>query len=242
MKPLIGITADTIREQPPSERLMKYGQSYTYSDAILAAGGVPIILPVTKNIEQVRDVSILLDGIVFAGGNDVHPKLYGHEITGARNIDLARDQHELRLLGNALSSRKPVLAICRGLQLLNVAMGGTLYQDIATDVPEAINHNGYKRNEGVDILLHDLDIERGSRLARILGTTAIQSNSFHHQAIDALAPSLHATAWAPDGIIEAVETDNDHFLIGIQAHPESIPTRIEPRWRKLFKAFVDACL
>lgn len=241
MKPVIGITADTLHSEPSSERLLKYGQSYTYSDAVIAAGGIPVILPITKSIEQVRDISLVVDGYIFAGGNDVHPKLYGQDINGARSIDLARDNHEIRTLGNAFNSQKPVLAICRGMQLLNVALGGTLYQDIEENVPDAINHNGYKRDPGVDVLLHDIDIERGSKLAKILGTTALQANSFHHQAIDRLAPGLRATAWSSDGIIEAVEAEGNQFMIGVQSHPESLSSKIEPRWRRLFNAFVKSC-
>jgi putative glutamine amidotransferase len=239
MRPLIGITPDTISYDSPSQRLMKYGQSHSYSDAISEAGGIPVILPISKNIERTRETFNCLDAVLFAGGNDVHPRWYGQSIRHARNFDAARDRFEMDLMSLSLSNKKPVLGICRGMQLLNVHRGGTLHQDILSEVPGANNHNGYIREPGVDLLTHEITIEQHSQLGRILGVTALQANTYHHQAVNKIGSELRVSAHADDGLIEAIEMPDEEFVIGVQPHPESFRL-VEPRWRRLFSAFVLA--
>ncbi len=239
MKPLIGITAGTIHTAERAGAGYKYGQSHTYVDAIRMAGGVPVLIPVALSAQETRDVFERLDGIVFSGGNDITPGVYHAETTLARNIDAPRDTHEVELMKLALAANKPVLAICRGMQLLNVVRGGTLYQDIVAEVPQATNHDGHH----VDItepLVHTLTVVPESNLAVVLGTTQVSANSFHHQAVKELGEGLVVSARSEDGIVEGVEDMRHGYVMGVQAHPESMAARGDERWRRLFESFVRA--
>lgn len=240
MKPLIGITADTFRNLEKPRSLPYYGQKFTYSDAISLAGGVPVIIPITTTLEETRDIHIHLDGVLFAGGNDVSPALYGQETTYAVDLDMPRDAHEMRLMHLAHTTHKPILAICRGMQLLNVYRGGTLFQDIGHQAPAAMNHDGHAISSS-ERLLHDLRLARRSRLAGMVGEAAIVANSFHHQAVDMLGEGLTISAVASDGIVEAIEDRDAPFIVGVQPHPESLVRNVEPRWLGLFEAFIRAC-
>lgn len=240
MKPLIGITAGTIYNRDRPAAPATHGQLYEYSNAIVRAGGVPLIIPIAINEQQTREVFERLDGFLFAGGNDIAPHNYGKEIRYAKEIDEPRDRHEIDLMRLALESHKPILAICRGMQLLNVVHGGTLYQDIAKEVPSASNHKGYRNGNGHDYLEHMLMIEAGSSLADIIGGLAIRANSRHHQAIRDLGHGLLVNARSEDGIIEGVESMDGSFVIGVQAHPEALAEKRIPAWQFLFDAFVAA--
>lgn len=240
MKPLIGITAETIRDQHQSEYQSYYGQKISYIDAVRQAGGVPMIIPTASSVDDVRDVFYQLDGILFAGGDDISPRQYGEQSRYAYGVDEARDWHELTLMEMALRNRMPILAICRGMQLLNVKLGGTLYQDIAREVPGAIDHDGHNLQAGIGHLSHELRIEHQSELARILGKTSIMANSFHHQAIKDVGEDLVVSARTSDGIIEAVEGSGAGYLIGVQSHPERIVKNETSRWTRLFRSFVEA--
>lgn len=243
MRPLIGITADRFNSTGErSEYPFKYGQSHTYSDAIFQAGGVPVILPMASSLREARELTEAVDGILFAGGSDINPRLYGQEITGARGINTARDEHELRLMDCAYELLLPTLAICRGMQLLNVHRGGTLHQDILSDVPGAMDHDGHAPQLGMDRLIHEIHIDQKSKLAKILGSTAMRANSFHHQAVDTPGKNLVASAWSDDGIVEAIESSDKAFVIGVQSHPEALVDTVEPSWRALFTSFVAAAL
>ena len=240
MKPLIGITAGTLRDYSRPNSPIKNGQSLQYAEAVRRAGGIPLIIPTARTHSETLDIVSSFNGIIFSGGNDIHPSQYVQQVNGAFDMDEIRDEHELRLMDAVYTAKIPILAICRGLQLLNVYRGGTLFQDILTDVPNAINHDGYKDVSNEGLLLHDIEIKSGSKLARIIGKKTIQVNSLHHQAIDQLGTGLSVTARALDGIIEAIEdTDADLYVIGVQSHPESIENSIVPRWRRLFRSFID---
>lgn len=239
MKPLIGITAGTIHTPERAGAGYKYGQSHTYVDAIRLAGGVPVLIPVAMSAQETREVFDRLDGIVFSGGNDITPGIYHAEPTHARNIDAPRDTHEVELMKLALAANKPVLAICRGMQLLNVVRGGTLYQDITEEASSATNHDGHHKDV-VEPLVHTLAVLPESNLAAVLGTTQVNANSFHHQAVKDLGDGLVVSARSEDGIVEGIEDMRHGYVVGVQAHPESMATRGDERWRRLFESFVRA--
>jgi putative glutamine amidotransferase len=181
----------------------------------------------------------MLDGIVFPGGLDVHPLHYGEaHVHPATEVDPTLDTLELQLARWAVSSDIPTLGICRGQQLLNVALGGTLIQDLPSErLPTGVAHRqAGQRWE----LSHTIEVEVGSRLAGILGSTMVEVNSFHHQAVRRLGERLRAVAWSPDGIIEGVEGTDHPWLLAVQFHPEDLVRFHDPS-RRLFRALVRAC-
>jgi putative glutamine amidotransferase len=220
---------------------LTYGQSYTYSDAIIRAGGLSILLPITDDKATIMQTFSILDGLLLAGGNDVDPKLYGQKpYAETINLSSARDQMETLLLHMALEQQKPILAICRGMQLLNVVCGGTLYQNIESDLKMASDHEISTRKKTLVDLAHQLRVEPTSKLAKIINSKTINANTHHHQAIHQLADNLSASAFSEDGLIEAIEGDrDDSYLIGIQCHPESLSS-VEPKWDRVFAAFVKS--
>lgn len=180
-----------------------------------------------------------VDGLLLTGGEDVEPSLYGQPRTsecGPSNPE--RDRTEIALVKAAKAMRKPLLAICRGPQLLNVALGGNLVQDIATEVPGELGHDGHDgaRNSRI----HGVTIEHGTRIARAVGATNIRVNSLHHQSVKDVAPGMRVTARSSDGVVEAIESDsNDWWALGVQWHPEEMNDSPEPWDRGIFKAFAD---
>ncbi len=216
-RPLIGIST---RLTPPlgTLALPYYAVANTYVRSVRQAGGVPLLLPpVLREQEQVL---ARLDGLVLSGGGDIAAERYGAEPNPLlEKIDRERDQAELALARLALRMGKPTLAICRGIQVLNVATGGTLYADITTQVPDALRH---RPGEGqpATASAHLVRIEPGSRLRAILELQETTVNSFHHQAVRAVGAGLAVTARAPDGVIEGLELPDHPFFVGVQWHPE----------------------
>jgi putative glutamine amidotransferase len=239
MKPLIGITSGHVQNSHHPKGPCTYAQSHTYADAVSQEGGIPVILPITHNLDEVKDIFGRLDGILFAGGNDVAPGLYGAETTYAHDVDVERDTHEVNLMKLALESHKPILAICRGMQLLNVVRGGTLYQDIVNEIPGAKNHDGYIKDEPNHVV-HDLKIISGTVLSKILKHNHIHANSFHHQSVRDIAEGMTINAQAEDGIIEGMEDMRQGYIMAVQPHPESLAIHNYPEWRPLFQSFVEA--
>ena len=234
-QPLIALVAT---RQTHLKRSPTYEIQQAYLDAILTAGGLPILLPTSLPLTTLPELVNRFDGFVLSGGGDVDPVLYsGHLDTTIHSIDPERDAFELALIPLVLAADKPLLAICRGVQVLNVALGGSLYEDIASALPTAQRHDWYP-NYPRDYLAHTVEVEPGSRLAEILGTHKLRTNSLHHQAIRQPAPALEVVAHAEDGVIEAVELPEKRFAIGVQWHPECLPE--EPAMQRLFKAFVIA--
>jgi len=234
-QPLIALIAT---RQTHLKRAPTYEIPQAYLDAILSAGGLPILLPTSLPITVLPELVNRFDGFVLSGGGDVDPELYGgHLDTTVHSIDPERDAFECALIQLVLAADKPLLAICRGVQVLNVALGGSLYEDIASALPAAQRHDWYP-NIPRDYLAHTVEIEAGSRLAEILGTRELRTNSLHHQAIRHPAPALEVVAHAEDGVIEAVELPGKHFAIGVQWHPECLPD--EPAMQRLFQMFVTA--
>jgi putative glutamine amidotransferase len=240
MQPLIIITAGEIINKDYPWTPPVYGQMHTYSDAIVRAGGIPVVVPLIEDEKLLRELYERSDGLLLSGGNDVDPKSYNAELSPqTQSIAPKRDKQELQLLKWALQDDKPTFGICRGMQMINVGLGGTLYQDIAASVATADDHQGGVNREDFKHLAHRLDVNADSQLATILKTTHIDTNSLHHQAIDNLGTGLVVTAHAEDGIVEAIELPGKRFVIGVQSHPEALEAETEPQWRKLFKAFVQ---
>jgi len=239
--PVIGITTQTL-EAIPDQLPRCWIMSQRYVQVLAAAGAIPWVIPLLEGNETtLRGIYEHLDGLFLPGGVDVDPAAYGEPRTAlCGRTDPARDWTELLFVRWALVDRKPVLAVCRGAQLVNVAVGGSLYQDVGAQHPDAIKHDhfpvaGRRRDE----LAHEVRLAAGSRLQTLLGTDTIAVNSMHHQGIARLAPGLVPVATSPDGLIEGVEVNNGHFLIGVQWHPEDL-VDVDARMRRLFEAFIDA--
>lgn len=212
-----------------------------YVHAIESAGLVPLIVPPLASAADARRVLAAVDGLVLTGGEDLSPATYGaqpHPELGT--VNESRDATELALARAARELRLPTLAICRGVQLLNVALGGTLVQDLPSERPGPIAHeSGAAR----DARTHEIDVEDSSRLAALLGATRLRTNSFHHQALDRVADSLRIVARAPDGVIEGVEgTTPSWWLVGVQWHPEDLTETPEAWDRRLFDGFAEAVM
>lgn len=241
-RPVIGIVTQTLASIP-GQIPLSWVMGQKYVRALTTEGGIPWVIPLIQGDEAtLRGIYDRLDGIFLMGGVDVDPVHYGEErLPLCGQTDAARDWTELTLTKWALAEHKPVLGACRGIQVINVAAGGTLYQDIATQCPRAMKHdyfptaNAYTR----DLLVHDIETRPDSRLGRILGTDRVPVNSMHHQGIKELAPGLVGSAFAPDGIIEGLEGNNGHFLVGVQWHPEELAEKQQPQ-RRLFAAFIEA--
>jgi putative glutamine amidotransferase len=235
MRPLIGIPCQgNLRSKHPR---FCVGKRYCY--ALHAAGGAPVLLPLHDDHAALLEMVSRLDGLLLSGGGDVAPHRFGQTtLARLRSVDPERDEIELWLVRQALESDLPTLAICRGMQILNVALGGTLCQDIETQLPEALRHDFYaeypRTHKG-----HGLHVAPASHLGRILGCDTLEVNSFHHQCLKEVAPPLQVTAQAPDGVIEGVELPGSRFFVGVQWHPEEL-TDVDPRMRGLFEAFVEA--
>lgn len=244
MQPIIGITAGEVQNYNFPYLPATQGQRYTYVDAIMRAGGTPIIIPIIQNDTVLRQLYDMCDGLLLAGGNDIDPTFYGGSPQTATNpteiTSPKRDSYELRLTEWALADNKPLLGICRGMQLLNIQLGGTLYRDIQSDIPNGKNHDISGSVEEVIKKVHQLRIEPNSKFAAIVGKHPLGANSQHHQAIKDLGDGLIATAWAEDDTIEAIELPNKGYALGVQSHPESMEESVELRWRELFSSFVDA--
>jgi putative glutamine amidotransferase len=234
--PLIGITCTTIEVTRWPTR---QGQNQSYIRAVVRAGAAPLLIPHVTSKARLRALYEVLDGLLLPGGGDVDPARYGearHEKCGA--VSPERDETELTLARWAVDDGKPLLAICRGIQVLNVALGGSLYQDIEAQAPGADRHDwnpGYPR----DHLPHPVAITPETKLAHIVVNTSLPVNSLHHQAIKEIAPGLTVTAHAPDQIIEGVEVAGHPFVVGVQWHPEEL-ARGDVRAQRLFDAFVEA--
>jgi putative glutamine amidotransferase len=240
-RPIVGVTTQTL-EAIPGEVPRSWIMSQRYVTTLTAAGAVPWIIPLLDDPETLREIYERLDGLFLPGGIDIDPITYGaprHELCG--RSDPARDATEIQLVRWAMDDRKPILAVCRGIQLVNVAMGGSLYQDIAFEYPDAIKHDyfPFQGHYPRDLLVHDVFVDRESKLGELLGARTVKVNSMHHQGIKELAPNLIASAFAPDGVIEGVESINGHFVIGVQWHPEELAER-DAGMRRLFTAFIEA--
>lgn len=235
--PLIAITTSelrspaSVRERPEGEPPMReMALGLTYPQAVAHGGGVPVVVPPFSSDTTIRELLARVDGVVLAGGPDIHPSLYGQEPSpelGPTEPEL--DGSEIALVRLALERGLPMLCICRGLQALNVARGGTLIQDLP----------GHRQDEPGHVPVHGVTVEAGSRLAGGLGVVQTRVNSFHHQAADELGLNLRAVAWADDGLVEGLEATDRDWVVGVQWHAEGLLHA--PDQHRLFESFMDAC-
>jgi putative glutamine amidotransferase len=243
-RPLIGITTQTLQaiDGIPAELPVSWVMNQRYARALVAAGGAPVLIPLlADDVDTLRDIYDRLDGVLVPGGVDIDPAMYGtahHELLG--RLDPPRDLTEVTITRWALDDMKPFLGVCRGLQVLSVALGGTLWQDITQERVGSGKHD-YFPNEGFsrDHLAHTVDVRGDSRLGEALGTGAIAVNSMHHQGIRDLGAGLVPTAYAADGLIEGAELPGRGFAVGVQWHPEMFASG-EPSVGRLFEDFVAA--
>lgn len=232
--PLIGITTHptTAPDRKTLDRLLA-----EIVAAVARAGGLPVLIPAGVATTTLSGILARVDGLLLSGGGDVDPAAYGATASPlVGGIDADRDVLELNLARRALRSRKPLLGICRGLQVLNVAAGGTLYQDVG-EHPGAQRHT-FHPGYPFDLLAHPIGIAAKSRLARIVERTEIEVNSLHHQACNTAGEGLRVVARAADGLIEALEAPEHPFALGVQWHPEALPGLVE--MQALFRALVEA--
>jgi putative glutamine amidotransferase len=241
---VIGITPEAIVIERTDGRGCFCGLSYTR--AIEQAGGVPLILPQSREPGLLEQYLTLCDGFVLSGGGDmtVASGAYGRDLSPAEartlgGLDPERDAMELWLARELVAADRPFLGICRGIQVLNVALGGSLVQDIPSQVQDALPHSFDRQTTPRNYLAHPVKIDPGSQLAQVMQLDVAQTNSWHHQAIKQVAAGLQVTAVTPDGVIEAVEVPGRRFAIGVQWHPEWLFEEMAEQ-RRLFEEFVRA--
>lgn len=232
MKPVIGITTDVTTDD-------KQILGNDYVQAVIRAGGLPFIIPVglESDVDQIAE---LLDGLLLSGGADINPILFNEEPhADLGEVSPARDSSELELVGKMLAADKPILGICRGLQVMNVAVGGTLYQDL------------HKQNEGPILqhvqkaprahASHFVQLTKGSLLEELAGSEQIRVNSYHHQSLKDVAPVFNVTGRASDGIVESVESTDKKFVLGVQWHPELLASKGDAVSLRIFERFISEC-
>lgn len=235
-KPIIAITSsmDLNPDRLNDNRTMV---SLDYSNSVINSGGIPVILPITDNFEVIKEQVKYFDGLILSGGGDPDPNLYGEDcLQELGDITPERDTFELAILEEFLKTKKPILGICRGLQLMNVFYDGTLYQDIKY-VDTNIQH---KQKWLADLPTHDINILENNILFEIFGKKA-RTNSFHHQMIKDLGRELTSIATANDGVIEAIQNKNYPFFYGVQWHPEMMASRGNLGMKKIFDKFIESC-
>lgn len=248
MKKLPIILVSTSNEQKGAEfHDWSTSLSHYYNRAVIDGGGLPWLAPTFVDKKVVAEMVRRVDGVLLTGGDDLQPDLYDPKLSKriknkAIRVDPHRDLNELLLIEETLRQRKPLLAVCRGPQVLNVALGGGLITDIPSEKPKAMNHH---RKKEAHKLLHTVKLSEGSLIRKIFGKPTLRINSAHHQAVGKLAPMLRATAWTKDGIVEAlelkdVESGQVPFLLGVQFHPERLYEK-HTEHLKIFKAFTRAC-
>ncbi len=212
----------------------------TYLGAIKGAGGAPVVLPLELEEPDLKQLVSMLDGFLFTGGPDVHPFLFGEEThIHCGEVSDKRDSLELTLLRLVMEAKKPILGICRGIQLINIGLGGTIYQDLPSQFPQAFPI-AHKQPFPYATPSHSVSIVPGTRLASICQSSSIKVNSMHHQAVKDLAAGCIVSGTGPDGLIEAIEMPDYPFLVGVQWHPEYLWGQ-DPSAASLFSHFVKAC-
>lgn len=242
-RPIVGVPTQTLQSlggvsaNIPASWVM----SQRYVLTLTNAGAIPWLIPLVDD-DTLRGVYDALDAVFLPGGADVDPVSYGqHPHPLCDKTDRERDRVELALARWAMDEGKPLLGVCRGMQIINLAAGGTLYQDIAEQMPCAIKHDYFPyggQSYARDFLSHEVDVSPGSRLSGVFGAGALRVNSMHHQGVRDLGSGLVVTATAPDGLVEGLESGNGKYVVGVQWHPEAL-TDSQERARELFAEFVE---
>lgn len=233
-KPLIGITT---RNGKDGDRHPMTVLQHSYIRAVLQAGGLPIMIPNIFDEEDFLDLYSRLNGILFSGGGDVSLAYFnGSDHPRIGEVDESRDTTEITLMRTAVNDGKPILGICRGAQVMNIAMGGTLYTHIYDQLKGALDHAypGSLRKA----IVHPVNVDETTRSAEIFGETLLNVNSLHHQGLKDIAPGLKATGYAPDGLVEVVEIPDHPYAVAVQWHPEWLTD--QPAMQRLFRSFVVA--
>jgi putative glutamine amidotransferase len=233
--PLIGLTTN---RNTNSFGNPQFSLGVDYSTSIEKAGGIPVLIPLGLETGRIKDLVSRLDGVLFTGGGDILPGHYnGTQHPLVSYVDEDRDRVEFSLFDFVTKAKLPFLGICRGFQVINVTLGGSLFEDILDQRPDSFRHQ-YHPDFPRDHLPHSVRVKKESKLAEILGQSEVEVNSFHHQGIKELAKGLRPTAYAPDGIIEGFELEDYPFGLAVQWHPENL--QAYPTMRALFQAFVQA--
>jgi putative glutamine amidotransferase len=233
MKPRIGVTCGSA----PEGRSLALDLEYV--EAILRAGAIPLVIPPDLQEESLAETLQSLDGLLLSGGPDVDPVHFGEEpLPGMGRIDPGRDRVELGLARLALEAGMPVLGICRGAQVLNIAAGGDIFQDLPSQAGSLLRH--VQQPTPMTYPTHAIRVEAGSRLSAITGREALRVNTWHHQAVRKVAPGFAVSATAEDGVIEAIEKTGAPFVMGVQFHPESMARGGSQGATLLFEAFVES--
>jgi putative glutamine amidotransferase len=234
--PVIGICARI--DQTTGSGALSHAVRDSYLRAVEAAGGAPLIIPLLDHSEALRSLFDCCGGLLLVGGQDVNPARYNEDPHPSLGLICdRRDTVEFKIVRWAMEHHKPLLAVCRGIQVLNVALGGTLYQDLASQCPDSrINHS----TDSFQETAHELILEPGCKLASFLEATRLRTNSLHHQGIKDIAPGLRIVGRAEDGVIEALEHETAPFVVGVQCHPEALWQSVDPRWLNVFRALVAA--
>jgi putative glutamine amidotransferase len=247
-RPLILISPD-IESKGKEFGDLSISSSGKYEEALMRSGGLPLTMPATVSRDVVADCVARTDGVLLTGGDDVEPRLYGNGLPrrARETVDTTpdggrRDYRELLLIDEVFRQRKPLLAICRGHQILNVALGGTLIADIPTQLTGALNH---RQNEKKHEIVHEVRLTPGSILAKITGRQKLGVNSTHHQAVGQVAEPLQVAAVSQDGVIESLALKPGGvrwlpFLLSVQFHPERLADRY-PEHGMIFRVFTQAC-
>jgi putative glutamine amidotransferase len=211
--------------------------TWDYINAVMLSGGVPLVMPNIEGEDNINALAGLADGILFSGGEDVHPRYFNEDIK-VDNLHICekRDKFEMQLAEKVLTMDIPVLGICRGMQLLNIAAGGSIYQDIGTQYKTGIRHSNTQSSKAD--LIHKIKFEEKTKLHDLYGKQLMGVNSFHHQAVKDLAVVFKASAYAEDGLLEAYELDGDRFFVGLQWHPEMLFEKY-PEELEIFKCFIE---
>lgn len=234
-KPLIALPSNHLTHKG---RVPDYEINEMYINAVLAAGGLPFILPTNIPVSDWPQLMSTFDGFLYSGGGDVDPSHYGGAVAAnSYGFSEERDRFELGLLALILEADKPLLGICRGTQVLNVALGGTLIGDITSELPDAAKHNWYP-SYARDKRVHRVNVLPETKLSELLGKKQVSTNSLHHQAIKQLGRGLTLSATAEDGVVEGVEMSGKRFVVGVQWHPEHLQD--DPAMRALFEGLVEA--
>jgi len=234
-KPKIGVTVSSDENR---DRTRALNLKEAYFTSIQKAGGEPVTFPMTTPLDQLPDVLSGFQGILLTGGGDIDPALFdGQTHPRVYGIDPVRDQIEIEMARYCADHRLPMLGICRGLQVMNVALGGNLYTDISDQLPGALKHPCYP-DYPRDYLAHSVMIKVSTRLTAITGQSQMKVNSLHHQGIKDLSQELNLSAMAPDGLIEGAEIMFHPFYVGVQWHPECLPD--SPSDQAIFSAFIRA--
>lgn len=236
-RPIIGCL--TYQNKANEKSLPVVSLVSSYIEAVRQAGGIPVLVPLLLDLAEVQVVLDRLDGILMPGGGDMQPHYYQGSLHDTMyGIDPVRDEFEVNVVQYAVRQEKPVLAICRGIQVFNVALGGSLWEDVHSLMPASMKHDYYP-NMPRNLLAHSVEVAPDSCLAHYLQATQVEVNSLHHQGIKELASGVQATAVAPDGLIEAIEVPGHPFALAVQWHPECLVDD-DPAMLRLFEGLVAA--